>query len=75
MVRPMQDSGNYQTRLSITPHGATAPADELPIEDTLAVEHDLMRLDGADVLLQRNRFHWQPGRKLAEAGRLPAAFR
>src|ERR1700737_3575124 len=29
-----------------------APADELPIEDILAVEHDVIPLDGADVFQQ-----------------------
>jgi hypothetical protein len=33
-------------------HGAWAPADELPIEDILAVEHDVIPLDGADVFQQ-----------------------
>jgi hypothetical protein len=33
-------------------HGARAPADELPIEDILAVEHDVIPLDGADVFQQ-----------------------
>ena len=32
------------------PFCATALADELPIEDILAVEHDIIPLNGADVL-------------------------
>jgi hypothetical protein len=32
--------------------GARAPADELPIEDILAIEHDVIPLDGADVFQQ-----------------------
>jgi len=33
-------------------HGATAPADALPIEDILTVKHDVIPLDGADVFQQ-----------------------
>jgi hypothetical protein len=32
--------------------GATAPPDELPIEDILTVKHDVIPLDGAEVLQQ-----------------------
>jgi hypothetical protein len=32
--------------------GATASADELPIEDILTVKHDVIPLDGADVFQQ-----------------------
>jgi len=34
------------------PFCASAPADELSIEDVLAVEHDVIPLDGADVFQQ-----------------------
>jgi hypothetical protein len=34
------------------PFCETAPADELSIEDVLAVEHDVIPLDGADVFQQ-----------------------
>jgi hypothetical protein len=33
-------------------NGATAPADELPIEDILTVKNDVIPLDGADVFQQ-----------------------
>jgi hypothetical protein len=49
--RPLQ--GTRQIRVILYAkgalHGAPAPADELPIEDVLAVEHDVIPLDGADV--------------------------
>jgi hypothetical protein len=35
-----------------TLHGATAPADELSIEDILTVKHDVIPLDGADMFQQ-----------------------
>jgi hypothetical protein len=33
-------------------HGATAPTDELSIEDILTVKHDVIPLDGADMFQQ-----------------------
>jgi hypothetical protein len=35
-----------------TLHGATAPADELSIEDILTVKHDVIPLDRADMFQQ-----------------------
>jgi hypothetical protein len=44
----------------------TASADELSIKDVLAVEHDVIPLDGADVLPAGSyRFHWRSGRTLS----------
>jgi len=38
------------------PFCAPPPADELPVEDILAVEHGVIPLDGADVFEQRAGF-------------------
>jgi hypothetical protein len=37
-----------------------APADELPIQDVLAIKHDVVPLDGADVFQQR-KIDFNPG--------------
>ena len=56
-------------------YAATAPADELSIEDLLAVEHDVIPLDGVDVFQQRereidsigDRSHWLRTREISHA--------
>jgi hypothetical protein len=44
---------NALETLSACSHDPVAPADELPIQDVLAIKHDVVPLDGADVFQQR----------------------
>jgi Acyl-CoA dehydrogenase, N-terminal domain len=46
---------------AISATATPALADEFSVEDILAIEHDFIPLDGADVF-KRDRFHWRPGR-------------
>jgi hypothetical protein len=52
--RPIQGTREIRVILYAKddPFCASAPADELSIEDVLAVEHDVIPLDGADVFQQ-----------------------
>src|ERR1700730_8388076 len=53
--------------------GARAPADELSVEDILAIEHDVIPLDGADVFQQGEIDSIGDRVAPAEAERFPAA--